>query len=56
MQRVTITVDDELVTGLNRILTAHGYQNRSEAILAQAGIAKLQGRSRSPPSTVAALV
>ena len=33
MQRVTITIDDELMTELDRIITARGYQNRSEAIL-----------------------
>src|SRR3984893_16276480 len=40
MQRVTITIDDELMTELDRIIAAHGYQNRSEAIrdLARAGI------------------
>ena len=40
MQRVTITIDDELMTELDRIITARGYQNRSEAIrdLARAGI------------------
>ena len=40
MQRVTITIDDELMTELDRIIAARGYQNRSEAIrdLARAGI------------------
>ena len=40
MQRVTITVDDELMLELDRIIAARGYQNRSEAIrdLARAGI------------------
>ena len=44
MQRITITVDDELVAALDCIIAAHGYQNRSEAIrdLARAGIAQLQ--------------
>ena len=32
MQRVTITIDDELMTELDRIIAARGYQNRSEAI------------------------
>ena len=40
MQRVTITIDDELMTELDRIIEVRGYQNRSEAIrdLARAGI------------------
>jgi CopG family nickel-responsive transcriptional regulator len=40
MQRVTITIDDELMTELDRIIAARGYQNRSEAIrdLARSGI------------------
>src|SRR3954469_24726068 len=40
MQRVTITIDDELMVELDRIIAARGYQNRSEAIrdLARAGI------------------
>jgi len=29
MQRVTITVDDELMLELDRIIAARGYQNRS---------------------------
>ena len=32
MQRVTITIDDELMDELDRIIAARGYQNRSEAI------------------------
>ncbi len=40
MQRITITLDDELMTELDRIIAARGYQNRSEAIrdMARAGI------------------
>ena len=40
MQRVTITLDDELIVELDRMIVARGYQNRSEAIrdLARAGI------------------
>ena len=40
MQRVTITLDDELMKELDAIIAARGYQNRSEAIrdLARAGI------------------
>jgi CopG family nickel-responsive transcriptional regulator len=58
MQRITITVDDELVAALDRVIAACGYQNRSEAIrdLARAGITQLQEQSDSPQSGVAALV
>jgi CopG family transcriptional regulator, nickel-responsive regulator len=40
MQRITITVDDDLMSDLDRVIEARGYQNRSEAIrdLARAGI------------------
>ncbi len=58
MQRVTITLDDELMTELDQIIVARGYQNRSEAIrdLARSGIrqaAETLGKSRD---CVAALV
>jgi CopG family nickel-responsive transcriptional regulator len=58
MQRITITVDDELVAAIDRIIAAGGYQNRSEAIrdLARAGITQLQEQSDNPQSGVAALV
>src|SRR4029077_12295256 len=32
MQRVTITIDDDLAAELDRFMNAHGYANRSEAI------------------------
>lgn len=32
MQRVTITVDDELAAELDRFMAVRGYANRSEAI------------------------
>jgi len=40
MQRATITLDDEFVTELDRMISLRGYQNRSEAIrdLARAGM------------------
>jgi len=58
MQRITITIDDELVAALDRIITACGYQNRSEAIrdLARAGIAQMQEQTDDPQAGVAALV
>jgi len=58
MQRVTITVDDELMTELDRIIEARGYQNRSEAIrdLARAGIRQAAESIDKHRDCVAALV
>ena len=59
MQRVTITVDDELAAELDRFMAARGYANRSEAIrdLARSGLqqaaTEVAGSSRP---CVAALV
>lgn len=40
MQRVTITLDDDLMKELDKLIAQRGYQNRSEAIrdLARAGM------------------
>ena len=40
MHRITITIDDSLMSDLERVIETRGYQNRSEAIrdLARAGI------------------
>ena len=40
MQRVTVTLDDDLMEELDRLIAIRGYQNRSEAIrdLARAGL------------------
>jgi CopG family nickel-responsive transcriptional regulator len=40
MQRITITLDDDLMADLDRVMAARGYQSRSEAIrdLARAGL------------------
>jgi CopG family nickel-responsive transcriptional regulator len=58
MQRVTITVDDELMVELDRIIAARGYQNRSEAIrdLARAGIRQAAETIDKQRDCVAALV
>jgi CopG family nickel-responsive transcriptional regulator len=58
MQRVTITIDDDLMTELDRIIAAHGYQNRSEAIrdLARAGIREAAESLDRQRDCVAALV
>jgi CopG family nickel-responsive transcriptional regulator len=58
MQRVTITVDDELMGELDRIIAARGYQNRSEAIrdLARSGIRQAAESLDQARDCVAALV
>jgi CopG family nickel-responsive transcriptional regulator len=58
MQRVTITLDDDLMTELDRIIEARGYQNRSEAIrdLARAGIREAGESLGVQRECVAALV
>jgi CopG family nickel-responsive transcriptional regulator len=58
MQRITVTLDDELVAALDHVIAVSGYQNRSEAIrdLTRAGIAQLQGQDNDRRSGVAALV
>ena len=58
MQRVTITLDDDLMTELDRIIEARGYQNRSEAIrdLARAGIREAAEAAGGQRDCVAALV
>jgi CopG family transcriptional regulator, nickel-responsive regulator len=58
MQRVTITIDDDLAAELDRFMSAHGYANRSEAIrdLARSGLQQsAHARSGTRPC-VAALV
>ena len=58
MQRITITIDDELVAALDRFIAESGHQNRSEAIrdLTRAGIAQAREQSNDRESGVAALV
>jgi len=58
MQRVTVTLDDELMADLDRIIAARGYQNRSEAIrdLARAGIREAAQEAGGAGECVAALV
>ena len=58
MQRVTITIDDDLAAELDRFMSAHSYANRSEAIrdLARSGLQQsAHARSGTRPC-VAALV
>jgi CopG family transcriptional regulator, nickel-responsive regulator len=57
MQRVTVTLDDDLMAELDAIIAERGYQNRSEAIrdLARAGIKEAApdtGRGRDCVATL----
>ena len=58
MQRVTITLDDDLMADLDRIIAARGYQNRSEAIrdLARTGLEQASVEVARSRHCVAALV
>jgi CopG family nickel-responsive transcriptional regulator len=58
MHRITITIDDELLATLDRVIAARGYQNRSEAVrdLARAGMAQFATPQESARESVAALV
>lgn len=58
MQRVTITLDDDLMKDLDRIIAARGYQNRSEAIrdLARSGLEQAAIEAAGSRNCVAALV
>ncbi len=58
MQRVTITLDDDLMAELDRIIAARGYQNRSEAIrdLARSGLQQAAVEVAGSRHCVAALV
>ncbi|MGD0106490.1 MAG: nickel-responsive transcriptional regulator NikR [Rhodopila sp.] len=58
MQRVTITIDDELMAELDLLIAARGYQNRSEAIrdLARVGLQQAAVETAPDQDCVAALV
>lgn len=58
MQRVTITLDDDLMAQLDRMIEQHGYQNRSEAIrdFARAGMQQAAQDAGKSGECVAALV
>jgi CopG family transcriptional regulator, nickel-responsive regulator len=58
MQRVTITIDDDLAVELDRFMNAHGYANRSEAIrdLARSGLQQSAHTRSGTRPCVAALV
>lgn len=58
MQRITITLDDDLMNDLDALIAARGYQNRSEAIrdLARAGMQQTAPEKGKSGDCVAALV
>jgi len=58
MQRVTITLDDELMAALDHFITERGYANRSEAIrdLARAGLDQAAESAGGGAGSVGALV
>ena len=58
MQRVTITVDNELAAELDRFMAARGYANRSEAIrdLARSGLQQAATEIGGARPCIAALV
>lgn len=58
MQRVTITIDDDLMAEIDQLIAARGYQNRSEAIrdLARVGVKQASVAMEPDQACVAALV
>ena len=58
MQRVTITLDDDLMDELDALIARRGYQNRSEAIrdLAREGLRQAEAEAAPDRPCVAALV
>lgn len=58
MQRVTVTIDDELMAALDAYMEAGGHQNRSEAVrdLVRAGLMKRPEIDDGSRACVAALV
>lgn len=57
MQRITVTLDDQLVEEIDRLVAARGYQNRSEAMrdLARGGLAQMAQKTRSREASVGVL-
>jgi CopG family nickel-responsive transcriptional regulator len=58
MQRVTITLDDDIMADIDRLMAVRGYQNRSEAIrdLARVGLKEAALDVDAGSECVAALV
>ena len=57
MQRVTVTLDDDLMDELDQLIVSRGYQNRSEAIrdLARAGLRQAAREAGSEQTCVGVL-
>jgi CopG family nickel-responsive transcriptional regulator len=59
MQRITITIDNELAREIDKVAQSRGYQNRSEAVrdLVRAGMVQTrsEGGNRSASNCVATL-
>jgi CopG family nickel-responsive transcriptional regulator len=58
MQRITVTLDDDLMEELDAMIAERGYQNRSEAIrdFARAGMQQAAHEAATASQCVAALV
>ncbi len=58
MQRVTVTIDDDLMSALDRYMESGGHQNRSEAVrdLVRAGLLKEPEAEDGARPCIAALV
>jgi CopG family transcriptional regulator, nickel-responsive regulator len=58
MQRITVTIDEELLAAIDHVITRRGYQNRSEAIrdLVRAGMAESEEPGAADQQRVAALL
>jgi CopG family nickel-responsive transcriptional regulator len=58
MERITITLEEELLTALDRLMLQRGYRSRSEAIrdLARAGLRQAAEDSGNEGGVVGALV
>ncbi|OSP53460.1 nickel-responsive transcriptional regulator NikR [Pseudoruegeria sp. SK021] len=58
MQRVTVTLDDDLMADLDTVMKERGYRNRSEAIrdMARAGLTRARTEGAPDRQCIAALV
>lgn len=58
MQRLTVTLDDDLVAELDRFMEGHNYENRSEAFrdLVRAGLRSVSDEVRGSKECVGAMV